>query len=191
MHKDGGVPRSHSFPVIDGKLNPTIHINQGTTKNKIPKENKAENMEGLVQVALSSPNAGRNVSIVECEVHARPFAIKTASPDSISSNFIKASSPNKPTSKDSVCIVTDISMQSSSFNTKSTSWPSKKCDIGAEGDLGDSRVSGSSPNLDKNMTRVNLKHNKASKQIMISATNTFFPYITVPKNTEAILQNQM
>lgn len=164
-------------------------------------------MKGLVPVALISPNTGRNTSIVECEVHALPTAAKelaitkivlgqvnkTASSDSISSSFIKASQLREPTSKDSSkctskdsskCILNDISfaaMQPTSFSTKSTSWPIKKCNI--EDDMGVKRVSGSSPNLDKNMTKVNLKHNKASKQIMISTTNTFFPYITVPKNT--------
>lgn len=196
--------RSHSFPVIDGKRNPTIHKNQGTTKNKIERENDAENMKGFIPVALFSPNTGRNTSIVECEVHALPAAVKELAiakvlkvlgqVDKIPSSDSISSPQDEPTSKDSsqgeepvftACVVNDISfaaMQSTSFNTKSTSWPIKKCKIEDDGDIGNKNVSGSSPNLDKNTTRVNLKHNKASKQIMISATNTFFPYITVPKN---------
>lgn len=189
----GGARRSNSLPVIDGKLNPAIHTNQSTAKSNIAKKTNDETMKELD--TLSSQKTVRNTSIVECEVHALPAGsrdmtiikiLKSSPSDNISPQQASPQSPQPPVCSQppqsplSINDISPASLKRVYLSTKSTSLPIKYSNLedSVEGGL---TVSDSSPNLDKTLTKVNLKH-KASKQIMISATNTFFPYITVSPN---------
>jgi len=182
----GGARRSNSLPVIDGKLNPAIHTNQSTAKSN-------ETMKELD--TLSSQKTVRNTSIVECEVHALPAGsrdmtiikiLKSSPSGGISPQQASPQSPQPPVCSQppqsplSINDISPASLKRVYLSTKSTSLPIKYSNLEDSVD-GGLTVSDSSPNLDKTLTKVNLKH-KASKQIMISATNTFFPYITVSPN---------